>query len=110
MVKASTHIHHTAPSKEALPRIVTIIHPNHPFCGQKVEIVGVMRRANPVLRVKFQDGTETTIDQDWTDYTTSPSESSSVSNSHLLDIRGLCEMITAVNRIKEQKDIDTHTA
>jgi hypothetical protein len=68
----------------------TIIHPHHPFSGQRVEIVSIGRGIDPDLIVKLPDGRHFPIPLTGTDYAR-PSQTTEplTLTGHRLDIEGL---------------------
>ena len=78
------------------PTHVTMIHPHHPLYGKKLELVRVLRDKNSRLVVRLPEGKNVWIPRDWTDYESSQGNEIVSNPSHLLDIRGLCEMVKIV--------------
>ncbi|MGB7926401.1 MAG: DUF5372 family protein [Pyrinomonadaceae bacterium] len=77
------------PNSEELLNSVTVLHPDHPLHGQKVEIVTDRYRVPDELIVRLPDGTHCALPQCWTDYQGKVDPDSQAIASHLLDIDGL---------------------
>lgn len=91
----------TTPSSQSPSGFVTIIHPHHPFCGQRVEIVRVRRGADPDLIVRLADGTHAAIAMSGTDYATSPEGATPLGASHLLDLEGLRQAAQLIEHLRQ---------
>jgi len=81
---------------------VTVTHPCHPLCGQRVEVVRIRTGANPDLIVRHPDGLHSAIAVDWTDYAASPDLRPSPPSPSLLDFDGLWQAIQLIDLIRHE--------
>jgi hypothetical protein len=82
---------------------VTITHPQHPLRGQRFEIIEVNQGDAPSITIRHPDGTQNTIPLGWTDYVDSSASalsSDTTDTSHLLDIKGLLDVVRIIAGIK----------
>jgi hypothetical protein len=82
---------------------VTVTHPLHPLCGQRLEVVRVRRGADPDLIVRLPDGRHAALAQSSTadalpQLPADPPEAST--SMPLLDVDGLRHMVALIARIR----------
>jgi hypothetical protein len=85
---------------------VTITHPCHPLCGQRVNVFCVSRNATPQITIQLPDGTHAKIPPEWTDYA-APSVAECdppADPKHLLDLDGLCQVAQLIDRIRHDSE------
>jgi hypothetical protein len=80
---------------------VTIIHPHHPLCGQKVALIRLRRGINPDVIVRLPNGTHAAIAVDLTDYAGASGEGVELPPSSLLDLEGLRELARLITRLRQ---------
>ena len=85
---------------------VTIIRPNHPLCGQQVEIIRIRRGIDPDLIVRLPDGHHVAIAMSGTDYANPGQFAVSLSIPHLLDFQGLHQTAELVEHMIRQDHTD----
>ena len=81
---------------------MTITHPHHPLCGQRVAIVRVRRGDNPDLIVRLADGTHMAVAMSSTDYAAAPDHAPPAGPPHLLELRGLRQIAQLVERFRQE--------
>ena len=81
---------------------MTVSHPHHPLCGQRIEVVRVRRGADPDLIVRLPDGRHAAIAQSWTTEPHRPAEERPAAVASLLAADGLRELATLVARLRER--------
>jgi len=107
-----THQEHpkqTTSSSQSLSGFVTILHPNHPLCGQQVEVIRMRRGADPDLIVRLPDGLHAAIVMSWTDYALPSDCLSPPTPTHLLDFPGLRQAIQFIEHIRQQENFANHS-
>ena len=77
---------------------VTITHPHHPLCGQKVALIRIRRGSSPDVIVRLPDGTHAALATGLTDYGQAPEEFPG--SSSLLDLEGLRELARLIARLR----------
>jgi Family of unknown function (DUF5372) len=75
---------------------VTVTHPHHPLCGQRVAVIRVRRGPDPDLIIRLPDGYHGAIAASWTDYLVSPDSLPQTGEVPLLDLAGLIRMAVFV--------------
>jgi hypothetical protein len=85
---------------------VTITRPNHPLCGQQVEIIRIRRGIDPDLIVRLPDGQHVAIAMSGTDYSNPGQSAASLSIPHLLDFQGLLQTAELVEHMIPQDHTD----
>jgi hypothetical protein len=81
---------------------VTITHPHHPLCGQKVALIRIRRGSNPDAIVRLPDGSHAAVALGLTDYGQAPDASASPPlSSSLLDLEGLRELARLIAQLRE---------
>jgi len=93
----------TTTSSQSPSGFVTITHRNHPFRGQRVEIIRVRRGVDPDLVVRLSDGQHVAIAMSGTDYAAPSQSALSPSIAHLLDFQGLQQAAELVEHIIQQR-------
>ena len=85
---------------------MTITHPHHPLCGQRVQIVRIRRRAGgePDLVVRCPDGAHVAIAMSGTDYAALPALSIDAQPLPLLDLDGLRRAVDLVAHLHHTPD------
>ena len=81
---------------------MTITHPQHPLCGQQVEIVRIRRGVDPDLIVRLPDGSHAAIAMSSTSYAAPPDHDSQLVSHHLLDFNGLCQVVQLIDHIRQE--------
>jgi hypothetical protein len=81
--------------------LVIITHPQHPLCGQQVEIVRIRRGVDPDLIVRLPDGFHAAIAMSSTSYAAPPDHDSRLPN-HLLDFNGLRQVVQLIDHIRQE--------
>ena len=77
---------------------MTVTHPHHPLHGQRVEIIRVLRGADPDLIIRLPDGYHGAIAASWTDYAGISEAASSLSAPPLLSIEGLWQIAQVIEQ------------
>jgi hypothetical protein len=80
---------------------VTITHPHHPLCGQRVEVVFVRRGADPDLIVRVPGGQHAAIRQSWTGDEAAP-VAPVAGPVRLLDVAGLRKAAHLVAQLRQR--------
>src|SRR5438552_6953711 len=93
---------HTTPSSQSPSGFVTVTHPHHPLCGQKLEIIQVRRGLDPDLIVRLPDGHHAAIAMSGTDWASPPHDVTSPRPDHLLDLDGLRQARRLIDRITDE--------
>ena len=82
---------------------MTITHPHHPLCGQRLAVLRLRRGANPDLIVRLPDGTHAAVALHLTDYVANPdAPSPSLPTSTLLDVDGLRRAAQFVAHLRQE--------
>lgn len=85
----SAYSQDTTPFDKPSTEWVTVTHPHHPLCGQRVEVIRVRRGPDFDLIIRMVDGYHGAISAHWTDYAP-PSDGASIPESPpLLALDGL---------------------
>jgi hypothetical protein len=82
-------------------KFVTITHPGHKFYGHKVEIARAHRTKPLIIVVKLPTGDKVAISAEWTDYKLDSSADTALA-THLLDIKGLLDIVAIIGQGKRQ--------
>jgi hypothetical protein len=82
--------------------LVTITHPNHPLCGQQVEVIRIRRGTDPDLIVRLPSGLHAAITMSWTNYAAASTLDSPPIPSHLLDLNGLHQVVQLIDHIRQE--------
>jgi hypothetical protein len=86
---------------------VTILHPNHPLCGQQVEVIRIRRGADPDLIVRLPNGLHAAIAMSWTDYALPTCCIPPPTPTHLLDFQGLRQAAQLIEHFRQQENIES---
>jgi hypothetical protein len=81
--------------------LVTITYPNHPLCGQQVQLIRIRRGADPDLIVRLPDGHHVAIAMSWTDYALPGYPPKPPPPTYLLDFQGLRQAAEFIHRIRQ---------
>ncbi len=90
---------HTTPSSTPCPGFVTITHPGHPLCGQRVEVIRSGPGVDPDFLVRRADGRYLPIARSSTDADPQPSDDPAPLPNHLLDLEGLRRILPVLDRM-----------
>jgi Family of unknown function (DUF5372) len=83
--------------------LVTITHPHHPLCGQKVPVVGIRRGTHPDLIIRLPDGSHAAVAMNATDYeAASATPVSSAPDPPLLALDGLRQIVQFLERLRHE--------
>ena len=93
----------TTSSSQSPSGFVTITHPNHPLCGQQVEIIRIRRGVDPDIVVRLPNGHHVAIAMSGTDYANPGQSLPSTFFPHLLDFLGLLQTAKLVEHIIQQE-------
>lgn len=74
-----------------------MIHPHHPYYGQRLEVLGHRTGADPLIYVRLPDGTKSSVEPEWVS-DSMDSDRPTLPVAHLLRFDGLY----AVARLIEQ--------
>ena len=80
---------------------VTITHPHHPLCGQKVALIRIRRGSSPDLVVRLPDGSHAAIAVSLTDHGRPHDEPGTPLSSPLLDLEGLRELARLIAQFRK---------
>jgi hypothetical protein len=80
---------------------VTITHPHHPLRGQRLPVVCIRHGENPDVIVRLPDGSHAAVALSATDHV-HDSSASLPSSSHLLDLKGLRQMVQLIDSLRQQ--------
>ena len=88
---------------------MTIIHPHHPLCGQRCEVVFVRRGVDPDLILRLADGTHAAIAMSWTDAGEGQALSAPQRGSDLplLDLEGLRQILPLLDQLRQDDRFPT---
>jgi hypothetical protein len=79
---------------------VTVTHPHHPLCGQRVTIVRIRQGVDPDLIVRLPDGTHAALAMTSTDY--AGTAALPRDPSHLLALEGLRQVVYLLEHLRQQ--------
>jgi hypothetical protein len=81
---------------------VTVTHPHHPLCGQRLALIRVRRGSNPDLIVRLPDDTHAAIAVSATDYAdASAPRPPGPAAAALLDLQGLRRAAQFIAQLQE---------
>ncbi len=82
---------------------MTITHPYHPLCGQKVAVIRRKRGVNDTLIVRAPNGYHMAVALDSTDHVAEEGRVSPAKGTpHLLDIEGLWAAVQLIEQIQQR--------
>src|SRR5205823_10990838 len=90
---------HTTPSSPPCRGFLTITHPGHPLCGQRVEVIRSGPGVDPDLVVRRADGRHLPIARSSTDADPQDSDDPAPRPDHLLDLEALRRLIPVLDRM-----------
>ena len=79
---------------------VTITHPHHPLCGQRVQILRIRRGVDPDLVIRLPDGAHAAIAMSGTDYASLPALERVAGSPHLLALDGLYQAAQLIAHLR----------
>lgn len=81
---------------------MTITHPYHPLCGQRVPIVRLRQGADPDLIVRLPDGTHAAVSMSSTDYAGRAADRPRGSATRLLELHGLRQLARLLAVLRQE--------
>ncbi len=82
---------------------MTITHPQHPLCGQRVEIMRIRRGVTPDLIVRMPGGLCAALAVDWTDHQAPGTGTLPPPAPHLLAVEGLRQLAQLVAQFQHDE-------